>query len=565
MNTRSRAAPRFAFALATLGAGAACGAAMKVTDLVTGGEAREQRKRADDAPRTSAGHPPILFIALDGVDRHLLYELLRKNELPALEALLGGSEGRFPHACFDETLLSTLPSSTMAAWTTAMTGVPPATHGVTGNEFFIREERRLAAPAPVSFDDSKTTLSIYTDGYLDALKKAPSVYDRMREREPDILIWVAMHQIFSGADKLIVTKPTILVQAFEHFFEQVAAGARVTRDGFKKLDEQVVSAVVTELEHGDLPDVLAIYLPGTDLYAHVADEGPDEARKSYLKEIVDPALAKLLARLRDRHALDDRYIIVTADHGHTEVVRDDAHALSAQGPAYPPALMKKAGYRVRPFSLDVSEKDDFDSVLVEGGAMAYVYVADRSTCAATGTPCDWARPPRFEEDVVPMAEAFYKNNEDGSSVPEMKGTLDLVLTRHPKPVPEVDLPFEVYVGSGKTVPLEVYLSEHPHPTYIDAAARFRDLAVGPRGERAGDILLLAHNGDRKDPADRFYFASPYRSWHGSPSRQDSEIPLIVGNPRRTSESIHTDVTRVLGGRPYQQKITDLLLDLRSSH
>src|ERR1019366_253910 len=112
---------------------------------------------------------------LDGVDRRLLYELLRKNELPELAALLGGSEGRFPHAYFDETLLSTLPSSTMAAWTTAMTGVPPAVHGVTGNEFFIREERRLGAPAPVSFDDSKPTLSIYMDRYLDALKKAPSV------------------------------------------------------------------------------------------------------------------------------------------------------------------------------------------------------------------------------------------------------------------------------------------------------------------------------------------------------------------------------------------------------
>jgi hypothetical protein len=247
MNTASRATPRFAFALAALGAVAACGSGMKVADLVLGGEARELRKRPDDAPRTSAGHPPILLIAFDGVDRRLLYDLLRKNELPALEALLGGSDGRFPHAYFDETLLSTLPSSTMAAWATAMTGVPPATHGVTGNEFFIREERRLAAPAPVSFDDSKPTLSIYTDGYLNALKKAPSVYDRMREREPDILIWVAMHQIFSGADKLIVTKPTILVKAFEHLVEEVAAGKRATRDAFKKLDEQVVSAVDDEL------------------------------------------------------------------------------------------------------------------------------------------------------------------------------------------------------------------------------------------------------------------------------------------------------------------------------
>jgi len=36
-----------------------------------------------------------------------------------------------------------------------------------------------AAPAPVSFADSRPTLSIYTDGYLDALKAGPSVYDRV--------------------------------------------------------------------------------------------------------------------------------------------------------------------------------------------------------------------------------------------------------------------------------------------------------------------------------------------------------------------------------------------------
>jgi hypothetical protein len=35
----------------------------------------------------------------------------------------------------------------------------------------------------------------------------------------------------------------------------------------------------------------------------------------------------------------------------------------------------------------------------------------------------------------------------------MKGTLDLVLTRRPKPVPEVDLPFEVYVEPRRLRPV----------------------------------------------------------------------------------------------------------------
>ena len=50
--------------------------------------------------------------------------------------------------------------------------------------------------------------------------------------------------------------------------------------------------------------MLTVYLSGTDLYAHIAKEGPDAARSSYLEEIVDPALAKLVdVRRRKREKL----------------------------------------------------------------------------------------------------------------------------------------------------------------------------------------------------------------------------------------------------------------------
>ena len=556
--------------LAALASGlSACGVPgklAKITDLVANGESRDLRKRPEGARPSSPERPAILVLAFDGVGRDLLYDMLRHGKLPALAALLGGEGGKLPHAHLDERLLATMPSSTMAAWTTAMTGLTPSQHGVTGNEFFIREERKLGAPAPVSFHDSKPTLMIYTDAYMDALKKGPSVYDRIREKDPDVLAWVAMHQVFSGADRLLVTKPTILASAFEHAVVAVAkkveGAARPTRDAYQKLDEQIVDVVVHELEKGTLPDVLTVYLSGTDLYAHVAEEGPEEAQHKYLAEVVDPAIAKLTARLRERGALEDRYVVVTADHGHTEVVYDAQHALDTVDEGDPPNLMKKAGYRVRPFRMDVSEKEDFDAVYVAGGATAMLYVADRSACAKPGDPCDWKKPPRYEEDVLPLAEAFFQGDASGALVPELKGTLDAVLTRRPRAFAEVDLPFEVYVGGGKTIPVETWLQEHPHPTYVHMAARLRALAVGPRGERAGDVLLLAHNGDRDTPKDRFYFASLYRSWHGSPSKRDSEIPLIVAHPRKTAESLGAVVTKVLGDAPYQQKVTDLLLALR---
>jgi predicted AlkP superfamily pyrophosphatase or phosphodiesterase len=544
-------------------------ATVKTAQLVLTDTERNIRDRDEDAPASSPGQTPILFLAFDGVNRDLLYDMLDEGELPKLTDLLSGEGKKFPHAYFEDSLLSTMPSSTMAAWTTVMTGVPPAEHGISGNEFFIREERRLGAPAPVSFTDSKPTIEIYTDGYLNELVKVPTVYEKMRAREPNILIWVAIHQLYTGADRLLFATSTVMAHALEEGLVKVAKtatlqGEKPDRRKFAMLDNDVIAKVEHALDDDDepVPDVLTVYLSGTDLYAHVAEEGPDEARRAYLKDIADPAIGALSAKLRERDALADRWIVLTSDHGHTPVRHDEKHALWTEDEDSPPALMTKAGYHLRPFKEKVDPNSGFDAVLCEGGAAAYVYLADRSTCSAKGV-CDWKKPPRYEADVLPLAEAFYENNQDGELAPRLKGTLDLILTRRPRPYAENDLPFEVYVGNGQTMPIGAYLQEHPHPNYVETEARLRDLAVGFRGERAGDIMLLAHNGDRDIPDERYYFASPYRSWHGSPSRQDSEVPLIVANPRFSSEQIRQRVSRVLGAAPRQQKVADVLFDLRS--
>jgi hypothetical protein len=185
-------------------------------------------------------------------------------------------------------------------------------------------------------------------------------------------------------------------------------------------------------------------------------------------------------------------------------------------------------------------------------------------CPGEHDRCAWSEPPRYEEDVLAAAEAFYRNNEDGSIVPGIKGDLDMIFVRKPKPVREVDNMFDVYVGNGKTMPVAEYLRAHPHPTYVALEPRLRELAVGTYGERAGDILLLAHNGDRDQPEERYYFSVPYRSWHGSPSRRDSEIPLIVAHPHRGAAAIRSFVTPILGDAPFQRKVTDIILKLRKA-
>ncbi len=520
------------------------------------GDQQLLRERPAGSAQSARAAQPVLILALDGVSRPLLYDMIRRGELPSFSALLG------EEAYFDDSFLSALPSTTMPAWVTTMTGVDPAEHGVTGNEYFVRETQTLACPAPVSFQDSAPTLSIYTDHYLDKLVEVPTLYERLRKQQPDIQIWVSMNHLFRGADKLLMAKRSLIAKAMIGLIDVPKSKAKTSRKVFANLDVAAIDSVVDHLaKETTKPDVMTVYISGADLYAHIAEEGPESARREYLREVVDPALAKLVAELRAQRMLDRMWTFVVADHGHTAVVHDAPHALGAQDG--PPSVLAGAGFAVRPFKQDVDANDPYSAVLAYGGATAYVYLADRSQCASPKQPCSWKLPPRYQEDVLVAAEAFYRANLDGTNAPEMKGTLDLVLTRKPRPFAETDLPFEVYVGDGKTVPVDDYLREHPHPTYVRLAERLRGLAVGAHGERAGDIMLLTHNGDRDDKERRFYFAAEYRSWHGSPSRDDSEIPLIVANHARRKDEIASWVKHVLGDDPDQRKVTDLVLGIQA--
>ena len=536
----------------------------KAVKLVAGGSDQKLRARPDGAPKADPARPPILVLALDGVSRDLLYQMLRAGELPRMAELLGGDQ--LEHAYFDESFLSTMPSTTMDAWVAAMTGRPPADTGVAGNEYFIREKRQFACPAPISFDDPDPTLSIYTDHYLDKLVEVPTVYERLRKREPHINIWVAMNHLFRGADRMVLARQTALVKAFEAFVSKQVQelDSKPSPVMFETLDSAAVDAVIDHLNKDPLPDVLTLYLAGTDLYTHQAAEGPDEARRAYLARVVDKQIGRVVDVLREKGRLDRTWVMVVADHGHSQVIHDKQHALGAAGlDAGPPTLLRQAGFRIRPLKQNVDAKDPFSAVLAYGGATGYIYLADRSTCPGPKDVCAWERMPRYDEDVLPAAEAFFRANQDGTGYPGMKNTLDMILVRRPRPVADIDRPFEVYVGGGKTMPIAEYLKAHPHPTYIDFEERLHDLAVGVHGERAGDIMLLAQFGNVDKPEQRYYFANLYRSWHGSPSKQDSEIPLIVANHHHTAAQIGPWVKHTVGPRPFIQHVTDLILGLRA--
>ncbi|MES1939385.1 AP superfamily protein [Salinisphaera sp. T5B8] len=531
---------------------------------VAGEQVALRETDADERPPANAA-PKLLVVAIDGIDRHLLYDMLRAGELPEMARLLGDDGNQqFAHAWFQDSIVSVLPSSTAVSWATTVTGATPAEHGVAGNEYFIRATGEYAAPVPVTIHDATPVFEIYTDGYANDLLEVPTIYQRLRETDPGVRIWVGMHQFYAGADRLILTDRTAMLDAFQSLFAEHVAGQLTGEQSlslFEELDAEVIENMDDLIEDELAADVITIYLPGLDHYAHIHDADPDVSRRDYLKKGLEPMMADLRESLAEAGELDDRYIVITSDHGHTGVLHDDAHSLSTDGEGEPPNLLEAAGFTLRPYELAIDDDVFFDAVIAYQGALAYVYVADRTTCATRDAPCDWTRPARAE-DIETAAEAFYRNNEDGLLVPELRGTLDMILVRTAASDSDAEQVFEVYTGHGRTQPIAAYLAAHPHPSYVDMPQRLHDLTVGRHGDRAGDLILVAHNGDRDDPAQRYYFAPLYHSWHGSPSARDSDLPLIVARHGDNRAAIGRIVRSALAGGHDQRRIADVLMRLR---
>jgi hypothetical protein len=140
---------------------------------------------------------------------------------------------------------------------------------------------------------------------------------------------------------------------------------------------------VTIREHG-LPDLQVVYFPGVDLFTHIADD-PIVDQRRYLREVIDPAVGRILAAYDELGALDDTYVLFVSDHGHTPVLSDDRHALGTGEEGEPPSVLSLTGFRLRPDVLEPEEDEqDYQAAVAYQGAFAYVYLADRSTCPRAG-------------------------------------------------------------------------------------------------------------------------------------------------------------------------------------
>jgi len=525
--------------------------ALMFRSLTTGGE--EQLKPA--ATPTTQGGPRVIIFALDGAGPDQLMAAIRSGKAPHIAALLGKERGSglFEHAYAAPRAWSILPSSTIAAWSATFTGKPPAWNGVPGDEWFVRETATFYAPVPVSVLDTLDVTKVVNDDLLGKSLKVPTLYELLGRRSHVSLLYV-----HDGATLYTTVAPSSLVDIVGRLVSGTMEADDPENSLSAGLDLNSVQKMTEAIDAQGIPDLQVVYFPGIDIYTHVAkDRLAGQVR--YLESITDKAVGAVLDAYQKKGALAGTYVIFISDHAQIPTLNDDQHKLGTDDEDSPFGLIAKNGFRVRRPLLTLGGLDkDYQAVLAYQGFVAYVYLADRSTCLNEHDPCDWDKPPRLKEDVMPVVRAFYDANRTGTPIPRLKGAIDLIFAREPVSRGRNAKPYEIFDGQ-KLVPIRDYLKAHPRPDLVRLEERMNGLSAGPFGNRAGDILLLARACTNLPIEERYFFSAvSHYTWHGSACEADSHIPFILVQEGGSGERLRTLMGKIGGDSPSQMTLTPLV-------
>jgi hypothetical protein len=527
--------------------------------VVTGGEVP---LKTVAPPRVPGKH--VIVFALDGVSYDQLMKVVRSGKAPNIAGILGREEaqGEFEHGYAAPDVLTMLPSSTVADWSAIFTGQPPAVNGVTGDEWFVRERMRFFDPVPISSSKIGTDLQkAVADGMIGDELRVPTLYQDVNVDSNVSLLW-----IYRGATLYTTMGPSSYAGFVTNLLAGTLSGESVEKTVSARLDLDSVDKLVAAIEEHGVPNLQTIYFPGIDAFAHTTPD-PLVSQLGYLALVTDKGVGQVLDEYRKKNALDDTYVFFVADHGQTPTLNDERHALGADGDATPFAVVANSGFRVRKAmttlvaaaagTLAAKGNEDYQAVLAYQGFMAYVYLADRSTCRGAGVRCDWKRPPRFKQDVMPVVRAFDRVNRTGRPFARLKGTIDLIFARVPTAAGTAGTPFQIFDGQ-RLVPIGQYLQAHPRPDLVDLEERMNWLGSGPYGNRAGDIALLAKSGGVPIEGRYYFAAEPHYTWHGSADESDSHVPLMLIQVGGSGERMRKMVRANLGRQPSEKDLTPIV-------
>ncbi len=451
----------------------------------------------------------LVIVDVDGLRRDVFRAAIAEGDVPHIGRIVGGQAGT--RACHVDAL-STAPSITFAAQASMFTGQHPGVHGIAGNESFDRLGRISGGrPRHFGFDVGYTlavddAVRVFTDGLAAQFlsTEAPTLYEMASAS--GLTSAVAYNMYARGADAWL--PPNVVDIA------RFTKGKGVLGLEAGEYDAGMLDRLVEYLDAGNRPDVLTTYFMGLDHHSHA--HGP-ASQPTYLREVVDPQIGRLLDALRTREMLTGTIFVLVSDHGQIEAIPDDRHSIRLGFP-----FDRELGHVFAALGLDVhdvpGEDPACDAVMGLNGGLAHVYLQHRAG--------RWADPPRYREDVLPVAEAFHQMNATAKYEEELKGSLDLILVRdaeHEGWMGE----YRVYLDGGQTQPFADYLGDRPEMGYADAVNRIR-LATSVA---TGDLILVA-NG-----REGYYFSGPMKGVHGGLYPEESETVLTFAYPGGNPDEI----------------------------
>jgi predicted AlkP superfamily pyrophosphatase or phosphodiesterase len=225
-----------------------------------------QEAPAKEATAARAKARKVLLIGIDGARPDILADV----HTPQLDSLIA-------NGAYSDSAVTTRPTLSGPAWSSMLTGVWPAKHGVLTNRF------------------QKNRYTQY-----------PDFLTRVEQVHPEL-------ETFVVADWL----PLVADDSGGPLFGE-APDVKVVLNGYDlgwaEADEQSVDAAVEHLRTAD-PDALFVYLGNPDETSHQTGAIGEDYRAAI--ELADRHVGRLVAAVRSRpnYAEEDWLVLVSTDHG----------------------------------------------------------------------------------------------------------------------------------------------------------------------------------------------------------------------------------------------------------
>ncbi len=445
----------------------------------------------------------LVLLDIDALRSDVFIQALHENRLPNIARILGSNRlENIAGLYFDA--ISNAPSVTYCCQASSFTGAHPRQHWIPGNMFFDRFGRiNEGRPRQYQFDFLDAP-QVFLQGLagrainpeVDTIYETASLHGLVSTVAYNMYAHGAQYWLKPGADE------------WKLF-------ASVTSPDFgEKYDDRMLADVIQHLQSGKRPDILTLYFFGLDHESHL--HGP-QVQVEYMEKVIDRQVGVFLDAYQDLGLAPGTLYCLFSDHGQIAVLNDDLHALKV-------GLLfdREYGYVFQGLGLDVNdhwlEDDHCDALLNQCGGMAQVYLKRRDG--------QWSDPPRFQEDVLRLAQAFWDSNQHGKYSKELQDALEMIAVRNV----EHDgwyADYQAYTPQG-LLSIADFEAVHPELEMVDAANRLHYMS----SPVTGDILLFSNTRQGYS-----FTLLPYKGMHGGLHPEDSTAILSYTLPQGEPEQI----------------------------